>query len=177
MRPGEWFSGEVIDRDSGAGLTYSFVSYKDMTDRLNLQQIATDLELRNFRTVGPNGRVSTFDAVVEVLLSNAPDARRPNQQAPQEIRDFAEYLISEPVVPIRTNPLRLEKLATIVTGAGVGAGIGFALGGPTPLLIVTLPAGVIIGSAAAGVGYGLRDGLHYKIRKWFGVPDDWKPPN
>jgi hypothetical protein len=177
MRAGEWFTGDVVDATSGAGLTFYFVSHKDTTSRLTLEEVSADLELRDFATVGPGRDVSTLDAVVQVLLGNAPeDETWPlNRPVPDEIRVFADYLLSEPVVPVRTNPLSLANLAAIVSGAGVGAGIGFAMGGPTPLLIITIPAGIVIGAAATGAGYGLRDGLHWKIRKWMGVPPDWKP--
>jgi hypothetical protein len=29
--------------------------------------------------------------------------------------------------------------------------------------------------ALRGLGDGVKDGLHYRVRRWFGVPDSWKP--
>lgn len=36
--------------------------------------------------------------------------------------------------------------------------------------IILVPAKL----ALRGLGDGLRDGLHYRVRRWFGVPDSWK---
>lgn len=79
--------------------------------------------------------------------------------------DFAEYLTFAPVVPIERSPLEGLSLDQIVQtgGTGVGAYIGIVVAGATPLLFITVPAGMIICGAAAGVGMGLFKGLSDRI--------------
>ena len=89
--------------------------------------------------------------------------------ARQDLIQFAEHLVLSPVVPVRRNPLNLESLGSVITtasGVGLGAFAGFIVAGGTPLIFVTVPAGMIIFGAAAGVAKGLEKGLAARISKW-----------
>jgi hypothetical protein len=84
-----------------------------------------------------------------------------------EYFEFAAYLAMTPVVPFENSPLSAESLGNLLTkagGYGVGAYIGFITGGTTPLLFITVPAGMVICGAAAGIGRGLEEGLRSRVR-------------
>jgi hypothetical protein len=63
---------------------------------------------------------------------------------------FAEYVAFSEVIPIEASPLTSKSLLTIAVG--VGAKIGVIAGGATPLVLVTVPAGIIL--CTAGVIFG-----------------------
>ncbi|QGZ59107.1 hypothetical protein [Paraburkholderia acidiphila] len=82
-------------------------------------------------------------------------------------RQFATYLTEAPIVPFEQSPLEPTSLLGIVTrvsGTGIGAYIGFVVVGSSPLLLITVPAGMVICGAASGLAHGLEDGLRNRIR-------------
>ena len=82
--------------------------------------------------------------------------------------EFAKYLAFSPVVPFRRNPLDLEAVASLVTsasGAGLGAYAGFVVGGVSPLILITVPAGMILFGTASGIAQGLEAGLRERIKR------------
>ncbi len=86
-----------------------------------------------------------------------------------EIALFVENVAFSEVIPVRTNPLNLESLATVLaTGSGVaiGAWAGVVASGGTPLILITVPVGMVIGGAAAGVGRALEEGLRERVLTW-----------
>lgn len=89
------------------------------------------------------------------------------------VLQFSEYLTFAPIVPFEHSPLGGEALAKLLTrasGAGIGAGIGIMVaGGPTPLLLVTVPAGMIICGSAKGIADGLEEGLRHRVRRLMGL--------
>ena len=93
----------------------------------------------------------------------------PNSALDAEMVLFVENLAFSRVVPIRTNPLDLQSLATVLTtGSGVAAGAwaGVVASGGTALILVTVPAGMIVGGAAAGIGSALESGLRERVSAW-----------
>lgn len=81
--------------------------------------------------------------------------------------DFAAYVLREPVVPFENSPLAADSILDIVTkatGTGIGAYIGFVVAGNSPLLFVSVPAGMVICGAASGLAKGLEEGLRGRIR-------------
>lgn len=79
---------------------------------------------------------------------------------------FAEYLSYADIVPFASSPLELHSLASIAATAsplGIGAAVGFAVFGSSPLLLVGVPAGIIICGAAAGVSRALEEGLRERL--------------
>jgi hypothetical protein len=97
------------------------------------------------------------------------------EQLHSPILEFAEYLALAPIVPFEESPLIGSSLGAIfATGSAVGTGtaIGFIVaGGPTPLLALTVPAGIIICGAAVGVAEGLQAGLRHRLTRLIGGPD------
>jgi hypothetical protein len=72
--------------------------------------------------------------------------------------EFAKALVEEPLVPFEQSPLGAVSLAGIARAGAVATGtyVGFIVAGSSPLLLITVPAGMIICGAAWGIGEGLR---------------------
>lgn len=89
----------------------------------------------------------------------------------QDINDlipFAELVIFSPVVPFEYSPLALDSIGSVITkasGVGLGAYAGFTVAGNSPMLFITVPAGMIIFGAAAGVANALEQGLRLRLTK------------
>jgi hypothetical protein len=83
-----------------------------------------------------------------------------------EGRRFLRYLTFADVIPFEASPLEPTSIVTALasaSGPGIGAVVGFIVGGPTPLAVLTVPAGMIIGGAAMGVAQAVQDGLYDKV--------------
>jgi len=79
---------------------------------------------------------------------------------------FAEHLAFSRVVPFEQSPLELDSIVNLVTnasGVSVGAYVGFVTVGVSPLLFLTVPAGMILCGAAAGVAKALEEGLQERL--------------
>jgi hypothetical protein len=79
---------------------------------------------------------------------------------------FAEVVAFDDIVPIEQSPLNAEALVTLVTkasGAGLGAFAGFVAFGASPLLLITVPAGMIVCGAAKGIADALENGLRDRL--------------
>lgn len=82
------------------------------------------------------------------------------------VADLALLAMSESFVPIEFSPLGANSISTFLQNASstaVGAYAGYLLAGPTPLLLLTVPAGMILVGAASGVAKGLEEGLRRKL--------------
>lgn len=80
--------------------------------------------------------------------------------------DFLNHLAYANVIPFESSPLDAKSLASVVTsasGVGVGGYFGFVVSGGTPVAFITVPLGMIIGGAAAGVGRALEQGLYERV--------------
>jgi hypothetical protein len=114
----------------------------------------------------PSAAVEHFNLARDYLQAFAVDH--------SELLAFAEYVSYADIVPFESSPLSPDSLGKILTagsGAGIGAGVAIMVaGGPTPLLFVTVPAGMIVCGAAMGVSEALQKGLRYRILKLMGVP-------
>lgn len=79
---------------------------------------------------------------------------------------LAEYVTMSRIIAFENSPLTGESIGNILTsGSAIGAYIGFVIAGqtPTPLLLITVPAGMIICGAASGIAKALEKGLKEKI--------------
>lgn len=82
---------------------------------------------------------------------------------------FAEQVCFCEVLPFEQSPVAGASIATLLAksgGVGVGAYVGFALSGSTPLALITVPLGMIICGAASGAAMGLQDGLRKLTSQW-----------
>jgi hypothetical protein len=101
-----------------------------------------------------------------------PRHRRAERAGPSA---FAQYLAYAPVVPFESSPLAPKALSDL---AAAGGGIGGALGAYVtgdPLLLLTIPAGIVVCGAARGVGQALEIGLRARVLDFMGVEDPDAP--
>lgn len=88
-------------------------------------------------------------------------------------------LVTAPVIPISQSPLELSSLTGIInsgSGVGIGATVGFLVGWGTPYLLVTVPAGMLICAAAAGIAKAMDKGFERKLLEWIGASDPHDRP-
>ena len=94
------------------------------------------------------------NALLDHLLSASPPA--PVTTTDTKLLEFAEHVAFSPLVPFEESPLGLVSLASKAAalsknGVALGAFIGVIAGGATPLLLLTVPAGIIL--CATAVAY------------------------
>ena len=93
----------------------------------------------------------------------------------QATADFLNYVSYAEVIPFEASPLDTKSLASVVTsasGVGIGGYFGFIVSGGSPIAAITVPLGMIIGGAAAGVGRGLEEGLYERVLDLIRKPKD-----
>jgi hypothetical protein len=81
---------------------------------------------------------------------------------------FSEDIVFGKHVIFENSPLSMESIAGLVqkaTGVGIGAYVGFLVGGNSFLLLLTVPAGIVICGSAAGVAQALEADLKERILK------------
>jgi tetrahydromethanopterin S-methyltransferase subunit F len=83
-------------------------------------------------------------------------------------REFAEELLFGKHVIFENSPVSMESIADLVNratdvGVGIGACIGFIIGGDSALLLLTVPAGMVICGSAAGIAKALEMGLKERL--------------
>jgi hypothetical protein len=88
---------------------------------------------------------------------------------------FAEYVSYARVIPFEQSPLGAESLAAIAANAvkggtvTIGATIGFIAAGPTSLLLITVPAGIILCGAAVSFSKWIEENRSVIWSKLLGV--------
>jgi hypothetical protein len=80
--------------------------------------------------------------------------------------EFAEELVYGKHVPFGQPALPLESIGTLATNAinrREDLYAGFVIGGEAPLLLLTVPEGMIICGSDAGMAIALNDGLRRRV--------------
>jgi hypothetical protein len=112
------------------------------------------------------GAANRFD---QMLL---PPRGRGFEGVHEDCRIFAQQVAYAELIPFEGSLLRPHGLASIFASPsvlGIGALVGFvAAGGPTPLLLVTVPLGIVLVGAAKGIGEALETGLRGRILQAMG---------
>lgn len=190
MDPAQIYETRIYDRASGRGFAFATVprrslpelevpSIDHLVDALDL--MIMDDSPRAFRR---NLRAWGLPFLIDGALGRRrsfrfyfdPDVPYGEKEGPSP---FAEYLAFQALIPFESSPLGSKALATLVgTTGSAGAALGYAASGD-PIVLVTVPAGIVIGGAALGVGVGLAaglsEGIRHRLHKLMGVPDDGPP--
>ena len=94
----------------------------------------------------------------------------------EEVLRFAEYVAFARLTPLKESPLAEVPLASILeepTVLGVGLLVGIAAaGGLTPLVMLTVPAGIVLVGAADALAKEFPELVRGAIRKLLGPNDD-----
>lgn len=81
--------------------------------------------------------------------------------------EFAREVFFQPLIPLTQSPLKLDSLSNLVRYAGVGATVGFIAVMGCPMVLITVPAGIILCGAAKGIGKALSEGFREQILLFF----------
>lgn len=207
--PAQSYETTIHDRDSGRAFTFLVVPSRSLgegggdvppPDNLARHLGLSQRPERPSRRWPPIGDVSPWALpfAIDVALGNEEDFYRWGpffleehlfgQRGRREgvgPSAFAQYLAYSPVVPFESSPLTRKSLSDL---AAAGGGLGGALGAYVtgdPLLLLTIPTGVILCGAARGVSQALEIGLRSKLLDLMGVedpeaskaPEDEPPPS
>jgi len=167
------FENTVIEKESDLAAQFLVVPDRSFSNPslLEADQLLKVLHIKNVKKLRPTEMVSYFSLM---LAKDDPEIIKDQPQVLKEklygskYFDFAEQLIFGKHVPFEHSPIELESLGNLVakaSGIGVGAYVGFVISGTSPLLLLTVPAGMVICGAAAGVSRALEDGLKEKLLK------------
>jgi hypothetical protein len=81
---------------------------------------------------------------------------------------FAARVAVEPLAPVEFSPLSGMSLADLTKYSGYagGAGLGYLGVFVDPMLLISVPAGIIILGASKGVARALEHGLYERLVRW-----------
>jgi hypothetical protein len=180
------YESEVQDRATGVGIRFVTLPVESLADPDLLDNPAEAMEVLGLKAISDPVRASHIPyAVASILLRDNATAAAEHLELVLEherafandhadVLAFAEYVTYANVVPVERSPLSGDSLGNLLaSGSGASAGLGLGImvaGGPTPLLFVTVPVGIILVMSAKGIGGGLAEGLSYRIRKLLDVP-------
>ncbi|MGA8937741.1 MAG: hypothetical protein WB439_01125, partial [Acidobacteriaceae bacterium] len=106
---------------------------------------------------------ASFIRFVSQILS--ADTVEPNT----DVEPFARYLVRAELLPFRSSPLLGESVANLFQrfspGTGIGAVLGYYLSPHAPLVLLTVPGGMLVGGTVYGVASALERGLHERVLK------------
>jgi CRP-like cAMP-binding protein len=95
-----------------------------------------------------------------------------------ELANFAAELISQPLVPVEASPLGGASLAALVKMHGSQAALGVLAVKVDPILLVTVPLGIVILETAVGAGAAAREVAYgYVRRRGRRLTDEDTPPD
>jgi hypothetical protein len=87
----------------------------------------------------------------------------------RDVEQFARYLAGADLIPFRSSPLLGESITNLLQrfspGTGVGAAMGYYLSPHAPLVLLTVPGGMLVGGTVYGVASALERGLHDRVLK------------
>lgn len=192
MRPVQLFETTIYNRDRRReAFTFITIPARSFMDEVPSLEKAADalgvlfMEPDNPRAFRRNLRPWGLPFLLDGALGRRapfrfyfdPDVPFGEKQGPSS---FAEYLAFEARIPFESSPLEGKTLTALVTATGsAGAALGYAATSD-PIVLVTVPAGIVIGGAALGVGAGLATGLADVVRqgvcRLMDVPGD-EPPD
>jgi hypothetical protein len=194
------YEATITDRQNGYAFTFMAIPNNSLTSSARMEDLQTTdalaslLELQKLQPVRPSllaqavaGMIQADEAPeeiqkaqVEAVLAQVlqtPSQPGPHQAFKPELLTFAEQVTLTNVVPFEESPLGAVSLAA-KAAAGyaknpkvLGAFIGVLAGGFTPLLLVTVPGGIILCATASAIA----DQIDVLSKKLCGTPSRKKP--
>ena len=133
------------------------------TDRLH-RAIAALLE--NPREINEPIYDTSFEAAKVFHLTRLIEDER-TYTSSRDIKAFTDYVLNEDVIPFERSPLSGESLlkAVKLPAVGMGAYIGFVAVGASPLLFISVPAGMILIAASAGAAKALEETVYELVKR------------
>jgi hypothetical protein len=193
MKLHQWYETSVADEE-GHELTFITVPARSFADTNLPKNPLKVLESLGFDTLLEVGDTEDLKAMLlaSLLGDTADDISSFGWKDDIAVRSFSDFEAKEAekfiqevaaakVVPFEQSPLDLQSLTALTSLAkastvGLGAWVGVVAAGPTPLVIITVPVGILLVGASAIVAKALGDGLAYKLRKVMGLPEELPEP-
>jgi hypothetical protein len=183
------YETEIRERSNEIGVRFATVPARSLAEPVACADPQRAMQLLEFEPLSSPLSSSVLPYAIASILQRDNDPggagellglaltyREEFTQDHPELLAFAEYVTYANVIPVEHSALGADSLGSILasgSGAGIGAAVGVMVaGGPTPLLLVTVPLGVILCGSAKGIGEGLGEGFRHKIRKIMGVPTE-----
>lgn len=192
MDVAQFYQATVGDRDSGFAVQILAVSSRYVSLDKNLPGLSDRLGLRTvFMMEG--GEESLESAIEAILVARTPsEARRfllgldgyPGRITDQvalrewryEARTFARHVATADIIPLETSALDVRSLLEILRHTAVqrpdipvGAAVGLVAAGYSPLVLLTVPLGIILVGAAIDSNKPGRRGLVQRLRSFIGL--------
>jgi hypothetical protein len=164
----QYFDTTIAERRLGSAIRFISVPARAVSVPDTLLSPNAAMDVLGFVSFG---RLASIDelsaALAEMVTSQIVEGGESSEAA-----NFTAYCLNKPLIPFEQSPLDLTSLTGLLTASGVGIGafVGYVAAGGTPLIIITVPAGMVICGAAAAVAKGLETGLQYRLLKFLGVP-------
>jgi hypothetical protein len=171
---------ETTVAEPGSGIAFRYISIpaRSFPDGAVPQafDLAADLDLDILTDVSSASDVPVFLAS---LIRHEGDEEQVRLLGADEARGLPEWEMAETLafaelVPFESSPLATESVVgALIKGGGItsGALVGLVSAGPTPLLLLTVPAGMILCGAAAGIAAALEQGLRARLLRRLGVEE------
>jgi hypothetical protein len=168
----QFYESTVYDRDGDDGFTFITLPRRALSDELSEVVLEKGIPSHAYIFVlfldpTESEPVKALDA--DSLLGLVDMARGVTGHD-----NFTQYLVNEAIIPFEASPLQTKSLVEITSTAGATAALGY-FASEHPLILVTLPAGIIICGAALGVSEALQRGLRVKLLKLMGIRDPSEP--
>jgi len=187
----QWYDTTFADREIGSALRVLVIPSRSILEKQILESPSTlmaRLELRHLETVpSPSLLPGTLASILvdehadlalmrlRKLLDGTP-LSTVFADVDSGVVTLAEHLALDDLVPFEGSPLHADSLVNLAGKSkgllGLGAVVGLVASGPRPLVLITVPLGIVLCGAAAGVAKALSQGLHYQILKLLGLPQD-----
>jgi len=161
--PAQLYSTTLYDRHQPQqSFSFIFIPARSLTDShvpdLSVVQGMIEPNATYFKTIAPSFLPAALASLLppeqpnpfswaETVPTGTPIWIHPNAVG------FAEYVAFSEAPPFEGSPLRSRSLMAIAVGAGVQ--IGLIAGGGTPLVLVTVPAGIVLCTAGVVLGPAL----------------------
>lgn len=174
MDAAQVYETTILDRQSGRAFALATVPARSLPDSVvpPVKQVADRLELDGVNIAPVEAWSLPF--LIDASLGRFPDFRPFERLRPERgPSEFAQYLAYAPVVPFESSPLAGKSLAEIITAVGGGtsaSGVG-ALAAHDPMLLLTVPAGIIVYRAAWHIGDGIGIALRTLLLRLVGAED------
>jgi hypothetical protein len=184
-------AGRIIQTtlvSEGRAASFLFIESKHLRDRSKSERgLFSIAEALGIRLVhGHDGGDSIQDrrtlemAVIVVAHAYAPYWEQLPLDAKEEDLNSTwakELFKTEAVITAKSPPIQASFVSLVrAGGAAIGAYVGLCAGQATPpLLLVTVPAGILICSAAMALGQAIEQGLGPRLIDLFGDKKEPKP--
>jgi hypothetical protein len=132
------------------------------------------LDIARFKGIDPFGNLEIPKSLDDRydIKEQRINIQKERDKEPSSIEEsFINFMIDSEIIILKNSPPEFKSVRELLErGAGViiGTYVGLSIGDGNPLLLlISVPAGIIIGGAAVGLSRGLEIGLEKKIASFF----------